>query len=123
VSAGRKTSGHFWAATSVENEGFKLLKDTSLKWFRSSDFARRGFCVECGSSLFWQKDGEGRTSIGAGTIDGASGLSTSKHICVADKGDYYTIEDGSLQAAQFDLNDVHDPQVSTSKTNTNESKE
>jgi len=119
----RKTSGHFWAATSVADAGFKVVKDAGLKWFRSSESARRGFCVECGSSLFWQKDGEGRTSVGAGTIDGPTGLATSKHICVADKADYYQIEAGPLQADQFDVNEADRQQISSPDTTTTNSKE
>jgi len=93
----RKTSGHYWSATQVDNENFVVTKDEGLKWFRSSDKARRGFCTECGSSLFWQLDGEAATSIGTGTLDGETGLCTSKHIYVKDKGDYYDIEAGPEQ--------------------------
>jgi hypothetical protein len=71
-----------------------------LKWFRSSDVAQRGFCTGCGASLFWQHDGEDATSVGTGTLDGATGITTAKHIFVADKGDYYEIEDGPEQRDQ-----------------------
>ena len=96
----RKTSGHYWSATQVPNERFKITKDDGLKWFRSSDTARRGFCSDCGSSLFWQHDGRDATSIGAGTLDGATGIGTSKHIYVADKGDYYELADDLPKADQ-----------------------
>lgn len=97
----RKTSGHFWAASQVPTENVRLTKEDGLKWYRSSDWARRGFCAECGSSLFWQMDGEGATSVGAGTLDGASGLQIDRHICVADKGDYYEIGDGRPQLEKW----------------------
>ena len=96
----RKTSGHYWSATQVPNDQFKITKNEGLKWFRSSDTARRGFCTECGSSLFWQQDGENATSVGTGTLDGATGLETATHIFVADKGDYYAIEAGPKQRDQ-----------------------
>ena len=54
----REASGHYWASTEVPNVQLKLIKDGGLKWYRSSEQARRGFCVACGSSLFWQEDGE-----------------------------------------------------------------
>lgn len=97
----RKTSGHYWSATQVPNTRFKITKDDGLKWFRSSDTARRGFCADCGSSLFWQQDGTDTTSIGAGTLDGATGIGTSKHIYVADKGDYYELPDDLPKADQL----------------------
>ncbi len=97
----RKTSGHYWSATQVSNKNFVVTKDAGLKWFRSSDTARRAFCKECGSSLFWQLDSEDETSVATGTLDGETGLNTSKHIYVKDKGDYYDIEAGPKQLDQY----------------------
>lgn len=93
----RKTSGHFWAATQVDLDKLRLISEETLQWFRSSGTAKRGFCNHCGSSLFWEKDGEGKISIAAGSLDGPSGLDTSKHIFISDKGDYYEIADGLPQ--------------------------
>ncbi|MGH1369807.1 MAG: GFA family protein [Maritimibacter sp.] len=87
----RKTSGHYWSATQVPDSDLIITEQGALTWFRSSPTAQRGFCNRCGASLFWRKDGEGATSIGSGTLDGASGLHTAKHIHVEDKGDYYTL--------------------------------
>lgn len=93
----RKTSGHYWSATQVDDEQLTLIRDEGLRWYRSSPQAERGFCQHCGASLFWRKDGEGRTSIGAGTLDLPTGMTTAKHIFVADKSDYYQIEPGPEQ--------------------------
>lgn len=97
----RKTSGHYWSATQVPTDNLNITNSGELKWFRSSDSARRGFCTECGSSMFWELDGEGTTSIASGTLDGPTGLQTDKHIFVADKGDYYEIEAGVEQVDQY----------------------
>ncbi len=99
----RKTSGHYWAATEVPSTHLKLIKDDGLKWYRSSDQARRGFCVGCGSSLFWEADGEGTTAIGAGTLDDLPRGTTTvvKHIFVADKGTYYDVADGLPQSESW----------------------
>lgn len=88
----RHVSGHFWAATSVPHEGFRLIAEAGLEWFRSSASARRGFCRECGASLFWQPEGEARIAIAAGAFDGASGLQAGAHIFTGDAGDYYAPE-------------------------------
>ena len=93
----RKTSGHYWSATQVPTEELTITENGALRWYQSSPSARRGFCATCGSSLFWQLDGEGMTSIGSGTIDGPSGVTTAKHIYCKDKGDYYEIEPGPEQ--------------------------
>lgn len=97
----RKTSGHHWAATSVPNEALRFVREDGLKWFRSSDGAQRGFCDGCGSSLFFRPDGQGRTAIGAGTLDNPTGLTAERHIFVASKGDYYSIADGLPQIEKY----------------------
>ncbi|KAB7614368.1 GFA family protein [Amylibacter sp. SFDW26] len=97
----RKTSGHYWSATQTPSKDFVVTKDAGLKWFRSSDTARRAFCKDCGSSMFWQLDGEDATSVATGTLDGETGLTTDRHIFVADKGDYYEIETGPRQLDQY----------------------
>jgi len=87
--------GHHGAYTTLPLAGFSLVSDGPLRWYDSSDFARRGFCATCGSSLFWQcNDGREGISVAAGTLDQPTGLTTLGDIFVADKGDYYTIEPG-----------------------------
>jgi hypothetical protein len=88
----RRTSGNYVNATCVPRQQFALSVDSGLKWYRSSQRAQRGFCAECGSSLFWSADALDSISIMTGSIDGDTGLRTVAHICVADKGDYYRID-------------------------------
>jgi hypothetical protein len=91
----RKTSGHFMAATAASRSALKLTASETLRWYRSSDVAERGFCAECGGNLFWrQLDPRVQTiSIAAGTLDGpVTGLKITEHIYVADKLDYYELE-------------------------------
>ncbi len=87
----RKTSGHHVAATQVADKGLSITGDDKITWFRSSDVARRGFCQVCGSQLFWQRLGSGRTSIMAGSIDGATGLRLDRQLHTLSKGDYYDL--------------------------------
>ncbi|MEL6520576.1 MAG: GFA family protein [Pseudomonadota bacterium] len=90
----RKTSGHHVAATSARKEDVHIVGD--VRWFQSSPEARRGFCGTCGSNLFW--DGPGvNLSIFAGTLDGPTDLEIAGHIFCADKGDYYSLDDGLPQ--------------------------
>ncbi|MDH3692015.1 MAG: GFA family protein [Gammaproteobacteria bacterium] len=89
----RRTHGHYAAYTSVKNKHLRVSEDHGLKWFQSSDQARRGFCKECGASLFWEPKDAGTTSIAAGTLDQPTGLKTIRQIFVAYAGDYYEISD------------------------------
>jgi len=87
----RKTSGHHFAATRVDDADIEITDGGALTWYPSSDQAQRAFCTICGSSLFWKRDGLDKISICAGSLDGPTGLTIAKHIHTADKGDYYTI--------------------------------
>lgn len=97
----RKTSGHYWAATQVAKKDFALTESKGLKWYKSSDYAKRGFCKSCGSSLFWDMAKEEFISIAAGTLESPTGLNIGKHIFCADKGDYYEIEEGVIQLDKY----------------------
>jgi hypothetical protein len=94
----RRLSGHFVAATAVKREAFVLTRTQGLRWYHSSDFAQRGFCGICGSNLFWDAQAYPHISIMAGTLDGPTHLSLVKHIFVAEKGDYYDLNDGLPQS-------------------------
>ena len=89
----RKTSGHFVAASQALDADIVLVESSTLKWYRSSPEAQRGFCSKCGGNLFWRPDGRNPpvTSIMAGTIDPPTGLKVIEHIFVEDKSDYYEI--------------------------------
>lgn len=88
----RSWSGHYWAATSVPLNRFRLLREAGLRWYRASPTARRGFCGDCGASLFWKPDAEDRMSFAPGALDGETGLRISEHIFQEVSGDYYAPE-------------------------------
>jgi hypothetical protein len=86
------------AATAADDGDLQIEDpDGTLTWYRSSSFARRGFCGRCGSSLFWKRDDAPYTAIMAGTLDGSTGLRTEAQIFTDDKGDYYEL-DGDIPA-------------------------
>ena len=90
----RKQSGHYYAAADVQDEHLQVDGEEHLKWYAASTDARRGFCGECGSVLFWKMKGSPRTSVLAGCLDSTSSLTAVAHIYTADKGSYYEITDG-----------------------------
>jgi hypothetical protein len=100
----RRTSGHYVAATGAPTKDVTLLSSDTLTWYASSDRAERGFCRHCGGHLFWRptKGDRSWTSIMAGSVDPPTHLKTVQHIFVADKSDYYTINDGAPQLAQWE---------------------
>ena len=97
----RRTSGHLWASTYAPYDKVKFITDESLEWYKSSDYAKRGFCKACGSSLFYRLNEEEGIAIAAGCLDMPTGLKIGKHIFVKDKGDYYDITDGAPQIEKY----------------------
>ncbi len=89
----RRTHGHLGAYTNTPYEAFVLIESRGLKWYQSSAEARRGFCSECGASLFYDRAGRDRMAIAAGSLDPPTGLKCEYHLFVADASDYYTLDD------------------------------
>jgi hypothetical protein len=90
----RRFHGHFAAYTAALRGEVTIEDDHhQLKWYRSSQKAQRGFCGQCGSSLFWDEHGAELLRIAAGTLDQPTGLRTVAHIYTADKTDYYALAD------------------------------
>ena len=96
----RKQSGHFFASTDVKRSALTVRGSDKLTWYQSSEKARRGFCSICGSALFWDPINRDWIGIAMGAFDKPTGTRLKMHIFVADKGDYYDIEDGVPQNQQ-----------------------
>ena len=90
----RKQTGHYYAATNVADAELAVTGGQSVTWYAASAEARRGFCSVCGSALFWKNNRSRHTSIMAGSFDNSAALKGESHIFVADKGAYYSIDDG-----------------------------
>ena len=66
-------------------------KKKTLKWFRSSKRAKRGFCRKCGESIFFKFIGSNNISIAAGMFNRPTKLKTKMNIFVKGKLDYYSV--------------------------------
>lgn len=93
----RKQSGHYFASTNIPRSALTVHGTDRVGWYRSSEKVRRGFCVTCGSVLFWDPLERDWTAVAMGALDAPTGTHLEIHIHVAEKGDYYEIEDGLPQ--------------------------
>jgi hypothetical protein len=89
----RRASTHVGAYTGCAVADLEVESTRTLRWFRSSPSARRGFCSKCGSILFWEPASATHISIAAGSLNAPTGLTIAEHIHTAQKGDYYEITD------------------------------
>lgn len=72
-------------------EDIEFTDSDSLTWYESSEWAERGFCNICGSSLFYRlKEQRNFWSIAGGAVDLPTGLSVGKEIFIDEKPDYYS---------------------------------
>jgi hypothetical protein len=95
----RRWHGNAAASTAAAREQLVMTERRGLRWIDSpaSDAgARRGFCGECGSSLFWDAPARPHVAIAAGSIDGDTGLTVAGHWFTNQKGDWYQLPDDGL---------------------------
>ena len=101
------TTGAF-AATRVEH--LAIGETAALHWIDSPDsarHARRAFCAECGSSLFWHAADSERIGIAAGTLDAPTGLRVAAHIHTRQAVDWDDLpDDGLPQEAETDTIEI-----------------
>ena len=94
----RRWSGYLGAFTSTRDEHLALLESSALRWVESPDSdvkARRGFCGDCGSSLFWKPLASERINIAVGTLDRPTGLQLAGHWYAHQADDYDRLLDAT----------------------------
>ena len=89
----RRSHGHYAAYSAAARGDVVVTEGGGIKWYQSSAIARRGFCTQCGSSLFWEPADDDHTAVAAGSLDPPTGLKTVGNIFTDDAGDYYDIAD------------------------------
>ncbi len=95
----QKSSGHFWASGLVKSENITIHDSKNLlKWYESSPIAKRGFCSNCGSFLFWATLDGTECDVSMGAIDNLpTNAQLSYHIWTESKQNYYQISDNIPQ--------------------------
>ena len=97
----RRFHGNYGAYTDIKGENLNITEQKSLKWYKSptdeTANVRRGFCSECGSSLFWHPKDQPNIAIAAGSLDSPTHLKTIGHIWCSQISDFYKVEDNLPQ--------------------------
>jgi hypothetical protein len=88
----RRWHGHAGVYTAVAKAALVFTESRGLAWYHASDYARRGFCRDCGSSLFWEAFDRDVISIAAGCFDEPAGFKTTLQIYTENKGNYYELD-------------------------------
>ena len=64
------------------------------KYFQSSTSVDRGFCADCGSSLFVRYPNQDEFWVMAGTLDNPGSVAPRRHICIESQLPGFEIADG-----------------------------
>ena len=82
-----------------------FTQDVGLSWYRSSEWAERGFCTKCGSSLFYRlaADSDALLIVAVDALDDAADFMLERHIYVDAKPGRYEFADEQprLTGAEF----------------------
>ena len=96
-----KTHGNYAAYTACLENDIIFINTKTLKWYKSSNIAKRGFCSVCGASMFYQLLKSRNISIAAGMFRNPTKLKTRSNIFTKDKLDYYKLDS---RMPKFDRN-------------------
>lgn len=83
--------GGYLGAFSATRSGDLVVTGDALRWVESPESdrgARRGFCGECGSSLFWEPAESELVNVAVGTLDRPTGLRVVGHWYTRQAGDW-----------------------------------
>ena len=86
-----KTHGNYATYTRCLQNKIKFLSKKTLRWYKSSNKAKRGFCNKCGASVFFKRNNIEYISISAGMFINPTGLKSKMDIFTKGKLDYYSL--------------------------------
>tara|TARA_Y100001970_G_C14181539_1_gene830101 strand:+ start:413 stop:814 length:402 start_codon:yes stop_codon:yes gene_type:complete len=87
-----KTHGNYAAYTNCPETNIEFINKKTLKWYKSSKFAKRGFCFFCGASFFYKRLASKNISISAGMLNNPTKLKTLSNIFIKGKLDFYKLD-------------------------------
>ena len=82
-----------------------FTSDQGLAWYRGSEWAERGFCSKCGTSLFWRlaEDPDEMIIISAEAFDQSDDLTLERHIYSDAKPARYAFADTTPRVSEAEL--------------------
>ena len=96
-----KSHGNYAAYTACPENNITFIKKRTLKWYNSSKIAKRGFCSNCGASMFYKLFNSNNISIAAGMLNNPTKLKTHFNIFTKKKLDFYKLD---LRIPKFEKN-------------------
>ena len=88
----QRWSGGPFIGVDLREDCVSFDSDATLSWYESSDWAKRGFCSKCGSSLFYRlKDPTDFWAIAIGSLDQQLDGTIGQEIFIDEKPPIYAL--------------------------------
>ena len=92
---------------SISSSDVEWVGEDNVRTYKSSDWAERGFCSICGSTLFYRVTApgpyQGQAHIGFGTLDDQSGFDMKLEFFIDIKPTAYTFEGDRKQLTEAEV--------------------
>lgn len=87
--------------------------EENVGWYQSSEWAERGFCKTCGSTLFYRLL-DGSMLMGeTGSFEMPKGLKITEHYFIDEKPDYYDVSDDAPKLTGDEVFAKYAPEMDT----------
>lgn len=93
----QQASSNHVTATTAKPGHLTITQDCGLGW-HCQGVLNLGFCMLCGSTLFFDHGREHPTGIAVGSLDAAPALHIAVHICTDEAGAWYDLPQGDADA-------------------------
>ncbi len=103
----RKFSGGIELGVDVPPGGIVWEGEENIQTYTSSEWAERGFCRICGSSLFWRLTlpgpEQGQLALAAGALDNLEGMRFDTEVFIDKKPDSYAFAGERTRMTEADV--------------------
>ena len=88
----------------IEAGSLKFVKDSNLSIYASSEWAERGFCNHCGTSLFWRMKDQSYGNINVFAIDHIlPDLNFNTEVYIDHKPDFYAFKNETQKLTKAEV--------------------
>ena len=91
----KATGAAFYARVRVPLDSVAM--SGPLGWHHSTEPVRRGFCTQCGTTLFSERQSANVAGLSMGSLDDPGRFQPTEHIWVSSKQAWVVLEDGLPQ--------------------------
>ncbi len=93
----RRWTGGVLLYLPVETEDFELSGGGAIGIYQSSEWAERGFCKLCGTSLFWRMRDGGGADVSAQAVDDSGRFPFESEMFIEEKPANYAFANDTLK--------------------------